>query len=244
MAVRVALGAGRAQIVRQLLTESVLLALVGGGIGVLVAAWGLDAFSPLGLSTLPRPDAIQMDGRVLGFALLVSVGAGALFGLLPALHVARGDLQDSLRGRTETQGVSRIRLRGLLVVSEVALAVMLVIGAGLLLRSFANVLEVEPGFDPRLCWLRSRFSLLASRLLLAGATRHESRPGRGLATGVGPTAPSHPRWLLLSTPRRCHHSSRRLAPSDRGARRPRIPSRHRLLRLCRVLQSGRRARAE
>ena len=107
-----------------------------------------------------------MDGRVLGFALLVSVGAGALFGLLPALHVARGDLQDSLRGRTETQGVSRIRLRGLLVVSEVALAVMLVIGAGLLLRSFANVLEVEPGFDPRLCWLRSRFSLLASRFSL------------------------------------------------------------------------------
>ena len=148
MAVRAALGAGRAQIARQLLTESMLLALLGGGIGVLIAAWGLDALSALGLSTLPRPDAIRIDGRVLGFALLVSVSAGALFGLLPALHVSRGDLQDSLRGRAETRGASRTRFRGLLVISEVGLSVALVICAGLLLRSFANVLQVEPGFDP------------------------------------------------------------------------------------------------
>ena len=192
MAVRVALGAGRAQIVRQLLTESVLLALLGGGIGVLIAAWGLDAFSALGLSAVPRPDAIRMDGRVLGFALLVSVSAGALFGLLPALHVARGDLQDSLRGRTGMRGASRIRLRGLLVVSEVALAVTLVIGAGLLLRSFANVLQVEPGFDPtnvlamEMTPLQSKYPEPQQRIRLYQQTieRLETLPGVQAAGAV------------------------------------------------------------
>jgi putative ABC transport system permease protein len=193
MAVRAALGAGRLQIVRQLLTESVLLAVLGGGIGLLIAAWGLEALSAIGLSTLPRADAIRMDSQVLGFTLLVSVLSGALFGLLPALHVSRNDLQNSLRGRAGgSEGARRTRLRGLLVISEVALAVTLVLGAGLLVRSFMNVVRVEPGFDPtnvlamEMTPLQSKYGEPPQRIALYRETidRFATLPGVEVAGAV------------------------------------------------------------
>ncbi|MBZ4416901.1 ABC transporter permease [Myxococcus sp. RHSTA-1-4] len=147
LTVRVALGARRSQLVRQLLTESVLLALVAGALGLLLALWSMDALLSLVPPELPRLGAVRMDGRVLTFTLLMSLGTGVLFGLVPALQASTPDLNGVLRqgGGGRFSG-ARNRSRSALVVGEVALAVVLLIGAGLLLRSLWSLQSVETGF--------------------------------------------------------------------------------------------------
>ena len=155
IAVRAALGAGRGRIVRQLLTESVLLAFCGGVLGVLLAVWSLRWIHVLGPRSVPRLADIGIDGRVLLFTLLISFLTGILFGLAPALRVSHIDLNATLKdasrgsaGGDALWGRGR-NLRRWLVVSELALSVVLLIGAGLLLRSFARLEEVNPGFNPQ-----------------------------------------------------------------------------------------------
>jgi len=148
IAVRSALGAGRGRLVRQLLHESLLLALVGGGAGVLLAYWGVDALATLAAGVLPRAGEIRVDGAVLSFAVGVSVATALLFGLVPALRASRPDLTRDLRdGRGGGTAGGRSRLRGALVVAEVALAVVLVVAAGLLTRSLTRMLDADTGFD-------------------------------------------------------------------------------------------------
>jgi putative ABC transport system permease protein len=149
IAVRTALGAGRMRIVRQLLTESIMLAIVGGVVGLLLAFWAVSWVVSLGADTIPRVHEISVDPRVAGFTLLVSVVTGVLFGLAPAIQVSRPDLTDALKesGRS-TAGLRRNRLRSALVVSEVALSLVLLVGAGLMIRSFAKLNQVDPGFKP------------------------------------------------------------------------------------------------
>ncbi len=147
LTVRVALGASRGRLVRQLLLESVLLALGAGVLGLLLALWSLDALSGLVPEELPRLGEVRMDGRVLAFTLLVSLGTGVLFGLVPALQASSPDLNGVLRqGGGGRLAGGRNRSRSALVVGEVALAVVLLISAGLLLRSLWRLQDVEPGF--------------------------------------------------------------------------------------------------
>ena len=146
IAIRVALGAGRRRMIQQLLTESTLLAVLGGGLGLLLALWGIDALRALSPSNLPRIEEIRIDGRVLGFTLIVSLFTGLLFGLAPARQATRVDLQETLKEGGGWSMSSRRLLRGLLVVSEIALSLILLVGAGLLGRSFLALLSVDPGF--------------------------------------------------------------------------------------------------
>ncbi len=150
IAIRTALGSSRSRLARQLLTESVLLALAGGALGLLVAAWGTSALGRLATLYLPRARDIGLNGAVLGFTALLSLVTGVVFGLLPAVQGSRSDLQAVLKdaGRGTSAGGARARLRAGLVVVEVAVALILVAGAGLLLRSFQRLVAVEPGFDP------------------------------------------------------------------------------------------------
>jgi putative ABC transport system permease protein len=149
LAVRAALGAGRARLVRQLLTESVILALVGGLVGLFLAYWGVSGLRALVPANTPRLDEVRLDPTVLLFTLGISVCTGLFFGVAPAWQVARTDLRESLNdsGRGGSASGERRRLRSMLVVSELALAVLLLVGAGLLIRSFGHLLEVSPGFQ-------------------------------------------------------------------------------------------------
>jgi putative ABC transport system permease protein len=149
IAVRTALGASRLRIVRQLLTESIMLAVAGGAAGLLLAIWTVRWIVSLSADTIPRVHEISVDLRVAGFTLLVSVVTGVLFGLAPAIQVSRPDLTDALKesGRA-TAGLRRNRLRSALVISEVALSLVLLVGAGLMIRSFAKLNQVDPGFKP------------------------------------------------------------------------------------------------
>lgn len=149
IAVRLALGASRARLVRQMLTESVLLALVSGGLGVVLALWGADSLAVLASSWLPRAEEIKLDSTVLLFTLAVSLLTAILFGLAPALRASSAQLSEVLKEGGQRAGHGRDRVRGLLVVSEVALSLVLLIGAGLLIRSFVTLLNVDKGFDPR-----------------------------------------------------------------------------------------------
>jgi len=148
MAVRTALGAGAWRIVRQLVTESVLLAVVGGVVGTLLALWGVDLLLALAPSGLPRIDEVSVNGTVLLFTAGVTALTGVLFGVFPAVHAARanvsGMLKDGMRG--SSSGVASRRARNGLVMAEMALAVVLLVGAGLLIRSFSKLLAVDPGF--------------------------------------------------------------------------------------------------
>jgi putative ABC transport system permease protein len=152
--VRLALGAGRARLIRQLLTESVMLAVTGGAAGVLVAAWGLSAFraiAPASFAALPGVAAVGIDLRVLGVALAVSAFTGLVFGVIPALTASDQKLTSALQeeGRGGSAGARSARVRGVLVVAELALSLILLIGAALLLVSFKHVLDVSPGFEPQ-----------------------------------------------------------------------------------------------
>jgi putative ABC transport system permease protein len=150
IAVRGALGAGRGRIVRQLLTESVLLALLGGLLGLLVAQGGVSALLALAPDALPRAREVTIDLGALGFSVGLALVTGIVFGLMPAIQVTRLDLQQTLKqgGRGATDGSSRHRLRGALVVTELATALVLLVGAGLLMRSFVHLQGVDVGFRP------------------------------------------------------------------------------------------------
>ena len=150
MAIRLALGAGRWRIARQLLTESALLGLAGGAAGLLLAIWGVDSIIALAPVNLPRIEEVRIDGRVLGFTLLASLLTGLLFGLAPALQLPRQSIHEVVKdgGRGSTGGRRRW-LRQFLVVSEVAIALVLLIGAGLLINSFWRLQHVDRGFDAR-----------------------------------------------------------------------------------------------
>ena len=150
LAVRSALGAGRGRIVRQLLTESLVLALLGGALGVALAYALVRALGAIGAAELPRAASIRIDGVVLLYALGISTAAGVIFGLLPALKATAQNLQGMLRaGSRGSVGAAGNKLRGALVVAEVALAVVLVVGAGLAAKSFSRLLDVDAGFNPR-----------------------------------------------------------------------------------------------
>ncbi|HVF90147.1 MAG TPA: ABC transporter permease, partial [Blastocatellia bacterium] len=148
-AVRLALGASRSRLIRQLLTESLALALLGGGAGLLLAVWLLDLLVALSPDDLPRLGAIGIDARVLGFTFAASISTGVIFGLAPALKFSRPDLNEGLKeGARTASGAGRNRLRGTLVMAEVALSVVLLVSAGLLVKSFLRLQQVDPGFDP------------------------------------------------------------------------------------------------
>ena len=151
MAIRTALGASRLRVMQQLLTESLLLALAGGAIGLLLALWGVAAMTKLLPRDFPRLGEITLDWRVLGFTLLASVLTGILFGFAPALQISKTDVQESLKesGRGASGSLRHHRLRSLLIVGEVALSVVLLVGAGLLFRSFLQLQSVNAGFSPQ-----------------------------------------------------------------------------------------------
>ncbi|HEV2149543.1 MAG TPA: ABC transporter permease [Longimicrobiaceae bacterium] len=169
IAVRAAMGAGRGRIVRQLLTESVLVALAGGALGVLLARWGVDVLRAFIPEELPYWVRFDLDGRVLAFTAAVSVATGILFGLAPALRASRADLQGALKDGTRGSGARQGRLRGALVVSEVALSLVLLVGAMLMVRSFLELRGADPGLDAS--------GVLTTRLNLAG-DRYASREQR------------------------------------------------------------------
>jgi putative ABC transport system permease protein len=163
IAIRTALGAGRFRIVRQLLTESLLLAALGGILGLLLAMWGVDlllAFSP---KDMPSLGGVGIDYQVLGFTLLISLMTGLIFGLAPALEASRPNLNETLKegGKGAGSGTRSHRVRDIFVVAEVALALVLLIGSGLMIKSFFKLQSINPGFNAE--------NLLTVRLLLPGS---------------------------------------------------------------------------
>jgi len=150
IAVRAALGGGRFRVIRQVLIESVLLAVTGGNLGVLLAAWGVKVFVAYGPRNTPGLSQATLNVTVLWFTLILSVVCGIVFGLIPALNASKTDLLQCMNegSRGSTQGLRSRRLRGMLVASEFALALVLLAGAGLLIRSFAALSRVNLGFDP------------------------------------------------------------------------------------------------
>jgi putative ABC transport system permease protein len=163
IAIRAAVGAGRARVVRQLLTESVALALLGGAAGLLVAQWAIKAMLRFAPQAIPRLTEARIDGGVLAFTLFLSLATGFLFGLGPAFFIWKASLHDTLKSDTGTSTTSaaRLRTRGLLVAAQLALAVVLLTGAGLMLKSFWRMNAHAPGFAPE--------KILTLRVALSGA---------------------------------------------------------------------------
>jgi predicted permease len=169
IAIRTALGASRLRIVRQLLTESLLLSIIGGGFGLLLALWGVDLLTHLLPKDFPRLEDINLDLAVLGFTVLVSLITGIVFGFAPAWQVSRTDVHESLKENARgASGGARNRLRGLFVVAEVALSLVLLVGAGLLFRSFLELQMVKSGFDPQ--------HVLTLKVNPSGTNYHEDPP--------------------------------------------------------------------
>jgi putative ABC transport system permease protein len=149
MSIRTALGASRWRLLRQVLAESALLAFTGGVVGLLLAIWGIDLIKVLGGETAPQLQTVELSWPALGFTFGLSLLTGLLFGLAPAWQTSRADLSEALKadGRTLTAGTQRTRLRNLLVVSEIAFALVLLMCAGLLIRTVSHLQKVDPGFD-------------------------------------------------------------------------------------------------
>lgn len=168
LALRVALGAGTWRILRQWLTESLLLALLAAGMGVLLAAWGLKVIKVYGAGELPRLEEVQIDLPVLIFTVVVSILTALVFSLLPAVKAARPDINEVLKAgaKTATSSGSSQLWRDSLVVAEVALGLVLLVGAGLMMRSFASLTNVHPGFDPN--------NVLTARITLSGPTYEDT----------------------------------------------------------------------
>ncbi len=150
IAIRSALGASRARIVRQVLTESIMLALAGGCLGLLLSFWAVSLFAAAGPGNIPRLREVGVDARVLGFKVILSVLTGIVFGLIPAFQTSGADLNDALKGagRSSTGGTGR-KTRSALTTAEVAISLVLLTCAGLLVRSFIGLQRTNPGFDPR-----------------------------------------------------------------------------------------------
>jgi putative ABC transport system permease protein len=150
IAVRAALGARRLRLVRQLLTESVLLSVAGAALGLLLAVWGVELLIGLAPASIPRLEDVRVDRVVLGFTAALAMLTGAVFGIAPALHSTRAGLAGSLKdgGRGAVTSRARARMRGALVIAEMAIAIVLLAAAGLLIRSFARLAAVDPGFKP------------------------------------------------------------------------------------------------
>jgi putative ABC transport system permease protein len=167
IAIRTALGAGRWRIIRQLLTESVILAIAGGAVGVLVALWGVELLLGFAPRDLLGVDRGGIDFRVLGFTSLVTILTGLIFGFIPALEASRSQLNETLKegGRDSRSGARSHRLRNIFVVAEVAMALVLLVGSGLMIRSFIRLQSVNAGFDPK--------NLLTARLALPGSKYRE-----------------------------------------------------------------------
>jgi putative ABC transport system permease protein len=170
IAVRTALGARRGRLIRQFLTESLLLGALGGSVGLLLAIWGTHALVALSPADIPRVETVTIDGRVTLFLFSVTVLTSVGFGLVPALQSSMVNLNDSLKegGRASSEGIRRNRLRSFLVASEFALALVLLIGAGLMIRSFLSLQMVDPGFNPH--------NVLSMVVSVAGSK--EADPGR------------------------------------------------------------------
>ena len=190
MAIRAAMGAARSRIIRQLITESVLLSLIGGALGLALGLFGIRSLLSINTAGLPRVGengaAVQLDWRLLAFTAIVSIGTGLLFGVMPALHAAREDLSGTLRDGTGSSGGGRSnRVRSALVVLEVALALTLVIGSGLLIRTSLALRAVAPGFEAnnvltmRMSFTEPRFQTAASveQAIEAGVERLRNIPG-------------------------------------------------------------------
>jgi putative ABC transport system permease protein len=191
IAIRSAIGAGRGRIVRQLLTESVVLSLCGGAVGLILGVLGIRALLAINTAGLPRVGQdgalVGLDWRVLAFTLAVSIGTGVLFGLIPALQGSKADLSVTLKesGARSGSGVRQSKTRAILVVAEVALAVILLVGSALLIRTSLALRKVDPGFDPngvltmRMSLTGPRFleSVGVERMVRDGAERLRAIPG-------------------------------------------------------------------
>jgi putative ABC transport system permease protein len=149
IAIRTALGAGRWRLIRQFLTESLLLFILGGALGLLISKWGVDLLVSRTSAFMPRTGEVRLDGRVIGFTLLLSFMTGVIFGLVPAIQSSKTDVQTALKeGGAAGQSPGRNWIRSALVVSEIAAALVLLIGAGLLIKSFTQLLSTDPGLSP------------------------------------------------------------------------------------------------
>lgn len=150
IAIRTALGAGRWRVIRQLLTESLLLSVVGGAIGLLIGYWGVKALISLNADRIPRANEITLDWRVMLFTFGVAILTGILFGIVPAIQTAKADLHETLKeGGRSASSATKQWVRSALVVTELALALAVLVGAGLLVKSFMRVQEINPGFNPQ-----------------------------------------------------------------------------------------------
>jgi putative ABC transport system permease protein len=208
IAIRVALGAGRLRLLRQFLAESVMLALVGGALGLLVAKWGADVLVALAPPNIPRAKEASLDLAVLGFTLALSLLTGLIFGTAPALAASRTDLNETLKeGGRRSALAPHQRLRGVLVVAEVSLALVLLISAGLLIKSFVRCRETDPGFQPQQV-LTMSLALPDSTYKHAGEIRSfyrqliervESLPGVR-AVGASTDLPMEGGWTKIFTP--------------------------------------------
>jgi putative ABC transport system permease protein len=182
IAIRAAIGAGRGRIIRQLLTESVLLSLAGGALGLAVGMLGIRALLAVNTAGLPRVgedgSIVSLDWRVLGFTLLISLGTGILFGLIPALHASRADLSGTLKESSSRAGTGfrQNKTRSILVVAEVALALVLLVGSALLVRTAVALRTVDPGFDPTNV-LTMRMSMSGEQYLKSEAVEQAVRLG-------------------------------------------------------------------
>ncbi|MBA2341405.1 MAG: ABC transporter permease [Pyrinomonadaceae bacterium] len=227
IALRMALGAGRWRIIRQLLTESLLLSLAGGTLGLLLAMWIVDLLVKLSPEGLPRLENITLNVTVLGFAFFVSLLTGIIFGLTPALQISKVNLNHALKagGLTFSGDAGGRRLRAALVVSEVALSLMLLVGAGLLVKSFWRLMQVEPGFDAsNILTLRLRLSdakypeaAQSMAFLREAAQRIEALPGVrqvSLTTGFPFGRASENSYLLEGEPEPQHPGERSQAYSQ------------------------------